>query len=48
LVIPGEFYADQLLAPLFEVLGDERFQRAVAALPGYDISRMGTLVYEVS
>ena len=48
LVIPEEFYADQLLAPLFDVLGDERFHRAVAALPGYDISRMGTLVYEVS
>jgi putative molybdopterin biosynthesis protein len=48
LVIPGEFYADQLLAPLFDVLGDERFHRAVAALPGYDISRMGTLVFEVS
>ena len=48
LVIPVEFYADQLLAPLFDVLGDERFHRAVAALPGYDISRMGTLVYEVS
>jgi putative molybdopterin biosynthesis protein len=48
LVIPQEFYADQLLAPLFDVLGDERFHRAVAALPGYDISRMGTLVYEVS
>jgi len=48
LVIPGEFYSDQLLAPLFDVLGDERFRRAVAALPGYDISRMGTLVYKVS
>ena len=48
LVIPEEFYAGQLLAPLFDVLGDERFHRAVVALPGYDISRMGTLVYEVS
>jgi putative molybdopterin biosynthesis protein len=48
LVIPGEFYTDQLLAPLFDVLSNERFRRAVATLPGYDISRMGTLVYEVS
>jgi putative molybdopterin biosynthesis protein len=48
LVIPKEYYADELLAPLLDVLGDERFRRAVAALPGYDITRMGTLVYEVS
>jgi putative molybdopterin biosynthesis protein len=48
LVIPEEFYVDPLLAPLFDVLGDERFRQAVAALPGYDISRMGRLVFEVS
>ena len=48
LVIPEEFYTDPLLAPLFDVLGDQRFRHAVAALPGYDISRMGTLVYEAS
>jgi putative molybdopterin biosynthesis protein len=48
LVIPKEYYADALLAPLFEVLDDPKFRRAVAALPGYDITRMGTLVHEVS
>jgi putative molybdopterin biosynthesis protein len=48
LVIPEEFYSDQLLAPLFDVLGDERLRRAVAALPGYDVSRMGTLLDKVS
>ncbi len=48
LVIPKEYYADALLAPLFEVLDDPEFRRAVAALPGYDITRMGTLVHEVS
>jgi putative molybdopterin biosynthesis protein len=48
LVIPAEFYADALLAPLFIILEDPDFRQAVAALPGYDISRMGTLVAEVS
>jgi len=48
LVIPEEFYSDPLLTPLFAVLADERFRQAVAALPGYDIARMGNLVCEVS
>jgi molybdopterin molybdotransferase/putative molybdopterin biosynthesis protein len=47
LVIPAEFFDQALLAPLFEVLEDPVFRQTVAALPGYDISRMGTLVAEV-
>ncbi len=48
LVVPAEFYASDLLAPLWEVLQQPEFRQAVAALPGYDVSRMGTLVAEVS
>ncbi len=48
LVIPDEIYHSELLAPLFEVLNEPAFRQAVAALPGYDISRMGELVAEVS
>jgi putative molybdopterin biosynthesis protein len=48
LVIPAEYYEDRLLAPLLDVLSDPTFRQAVAALPGYDITRMGMLVAEVS
>jgi putative molybdopterin biosynthesis protein len=48
LIIPATYYEDELLAPLFEVLKDAQFQQAVAALPGYEVSRMGTLVAEMS
>lgn len=48
LVIPEEFFADSLLAPIFEVLDDPAFRQAVAQLPGYDVSRMGRLVAEVN
>ncbi|MGD8404897.1 MAG: molybdopterin biosynthesis protein [Anaerolineales bacterium] len=46
LVIPKEHAESDLLAPLFDVLENREFRAAVAALPGYDISRMGTLVVE--
>lgn len=48
LVIPSEFYSSPLLAPLFDLLTDVQFRQAVASLPGYDVSRMGNLVAEVS
>ena len=47
LVVPKHHYDSTLLAPLFQVLHDLAFQQAVAALPGYDVSMMGTLVAEV-
>jgi putative molybdopterin biosynthesis protein len=46
LVIPKPFAEDALLAPLFGVLTDRRFREAVAQLPGYDVSVMGTVVLE--
>ena len=47
LVIPAVYYGADLLAPLLALLADDAFRQAVAALPGYDISRMGELVAEL-
>jgi putative molybdopterin biosynthesis protein len=44
LVIPRGYYDDPLLRPLLALLEDERFRDAVAALPGYDVRGMGTIV----
>jgi len=46
LVIPREYYESALLAPLLEVVRDPEFQAEVQALGGYDVSRMGQLVWE--
>ncbi|MGQ9833813.1 MAG: molybdopterin biosynthesis protein [Candidatus Villigracilaceae bacterium] len=47
LIIPLQHAKDQLLAPLFDILDDPAFRKAVAALPGYDIAPMGKLIAEV-
>jgi putative molybdopterin biosynthesis protein len=44
LVIPRVYYDDPLLQPLLALLHEARFRQAVAALPGYDVSGMGTIV----
>jgi putative molybdopterin biosynthesis protein len=46
LVIPKQFAEDDLLAPLFGLLADSAFRKAVSQLPGYDVSVMGTLILE--
>lgn len=46
LVIPKEYAESDLLVPLFVVLENPEFRAAVAALPGYDVSKMGTPVLE--
>ena len=46
LVVPKQFADDDLLAPLFELLAENRFREAVSHLPGYDVSIMGTLILE--
>ena len=46
LVIPKQFAEDDLLMPLFELLAEPRFREAVARLPGYDVSVMGTIILE--
>ncbi|MDP2977094.1 MAG: substrate-binding domain-containing protein, partial [Anaerolineales bacterium] len=47
LVVPRRFAESALLAPLFDVIESETFQRAVAAMPGYNVSGMGKLVAEL-
>lgn len=47
LVIPQVHVESELLEPLFRILEDEHFRRDVAALPGYDISIMGTIIAEL-
>ena len=46
LVIPKEHAESELLTPLFAVLENTKFRAAVAALPGYDVSKMGNLIVE--
>jgi putative molybdopterin biosynthesis protein len=46
LVIPCAHLQDDLLQPLFELMQDQTFQKAVAALPGYDVAQMGTVIVD--
>jgi putative molybdopterin biosynthesis protein len=47
LIIPKIYAESELLAPLFQVLKDSAFQKAVMHFPGYDIKNMGKLVGEI-
>ena len=47
LIIPKIFAESDLLVPLFQILGDRKFQQAVVNMPGYDVSQMGRLMAEV-
>jgi putative molybdopterin biosynthesis protein len=44
LIIPRVYAESELLAPLFDVVNDQAFREAVAVMPGYDVSLMGTLI----
>ena len=46
LVIPREHHDSTLLAPLLEVIRDERFHAEVEALGGYGVTNMGRVVWE--
>ena len=46
LVIPKQFAEDELLSPLFGLLTDSAFRKAVSQLIGYDVSVMGTIILE--
>jgi putative molybdopterin biosynthesis protein len=48
LVIPTEYYQSPLLAPVLLVIEDKEFQESVSALPGYDVSPMGTVIAEIN
>ena len=43
LVIPRRHYESDLLRPLLDLLADEAFRAAVAAMPGYDVGEMGAV-----
>jgi putative molybdopterin biosynthesis protein len=47
LVVPDEYFDGELLAPLWEILNTAEFRRAVAELPGYDVSPMGKLIARI-
>jgi putative molybdopterin biosynthesis protein len=47
LVIPRVYADSELLAPLMGILSDVEFKRAVAQLPGYDVTPMGQVIAEV-
>lgn len=46
LIVPKQFAEGDLLAPLFGLLADDRFRKAVSQLTGYDVSVMGTIIME--
>ncbi len=46
LVIPCKYLQDHLITPLFDLMQDTAFRDAVAQLPGYDVSLMGTVQLE--
>jgi putative molybdopterin biosynthesis protein len=46
LVIPREHYESPLLAPLLDILRGSDFRSQVQALGGYDVTRMGEVVFE--
>ncbi|MEN4041562.1 MAG: molybdopterin biosynthesis protein [Anaerolineaceae bacterium] len=46
LVIPCEHLQGNLLHPLFDLMQDGTFRNAVKAFPGYDVSKMGTIVLD--
>jgi len=47
LIIPDEFYLSNLLEPLVDLLHNAEFKRIVGKLPGYDVSRMGSVAFDL-
>ena len=43
LVIPRKHYESDLLQPLLSLLHEPAFRDSVAAMPGYDVSKMGEI-----
>jgi putative molybdopterin biosynthesis protein len=48
LVIPAAYFGGELMKPLLDLLHDPLVRSEIAALPGYDISRMGDVIAEIS
>jgi putative molybdopterin biosynthesis protein len=47
LVIPREYYEDELLGPLLETIIDPAFRQAVNALAGYGTDQMGKIIAKI-
>lgn len=47
LIVPDEYHNSELLAPLWDVLQQGDFRKAVASMPGYSVEHMGELVARV-
>ncbi len=48
LIIPTEFAESELLEPLLNAMQDEAFHQQVAAMPGYDVARMGKIIADLA
>jgi putative molybdopterin biosynthesis protein len=46
LVVPKRFAESPLLEPLWEIISGDEFRKAVARMPGYDVSVMGKVILE--
>ena len=46
LVNSGKFAEDELLSPLFDLLADARFGKAISTLKGNDVSVKDTIILE--
>jgi putative molybdopterin biosynthesis protein len=46
LVIPKQYADSELLAPLFNILGERDLREGISRLPGYDVSVMGRTILE--
>ncbi|MCC6146608.1 MAG: molybdopterin biosynthesis protein [Anaerolineaceae bacterium] len=46
LVIPCSFFEGDLLTPIFDLMADGEFLKAIHTLPGYDTSQMGNIVLD--
>lgn len=44
LVIPSAHFDSPLLSPLFDLIHDQAFKKALSQLPGYDFSRLGEML----
>ena len=48
LIIPTEYAESELLEPLLIAMQNEAFQQQVAAMPGYDVNRMGKIIADLA
>ena len=48
LIIPTEFAESELLEPLLIAMQNEAFKQQVAAMPGYDVNRMGKIIADLA